>query len=247
MVDFLDIVDERLRLHFPVVVKQVGGKFLDSGQLHGYFPHIVIIVEVVLPAVADNIPVATVDVACWSDIAETAVVHPPARVDKTFAHRLPPFAVLVQPLVRGETVPGVVHHLRAAVEIGAEEEVMPLDIGYHGLVFGLEGIQRGSAEGVGIIAVEVHAVGVVAPCKRHRAVAAVVSAVGIGEGIDIDAGAVEQTRDLLRGAIAAQQRVAQAQHQIKARQLVTVHGGGIEEFGAVKIVVRRTGDGQTED
>ncbi len=247
VVDFLDIVDEGVRLALPVVVETGGGKGFGGGELHGELAHVVVVVEIVLPPIGYDIPVATDDVAVGIDIAKALAVHQPTGVDEAFAYLFPPLMVLVELLKGGEAVPWVVHHLGAAVEVGAETEVVLRDVVNHRLVFGLQGVERVGAEGVGVVAVEVDIVGIVAHGAGDGVVAAAVGAVGVGEGVDGDAGAVEEVGDVGRGAVAAEQGVAKAEHEVEARHLVAVHGGGVEELGAVEVVVGRACDGQRED
>ena len=236
-----------MRLAVPVGGEAVGGEGLGGGELHGDFADAVVVVEVVLAAVADNVPVAAVNHTCGVDIAEAVVVVAAAGVDETLAYGLPPIGVFVQPLARGEAVPGVVHHLAAAVEVGAETEIVVVDIVYHSLVFNLEGVERWSAEGVGVVAVEVDGVGVIAPGASHGVVAAVVGAVGVGEGVDVDVDVVEEVSDVGRGAVAAEERVAEAEHEVEAGHFVAVHGGGVEELRFVDNVGIGAVECQAED
>ena len=78
----------------------------------------------------------------------------------------------------------------------------------HCLVLGLQWFQWVGAKGVGIVAVEVHIVGIIAHGTSYGIVASAIGAVGVREGVDTDTCAVKKTGDFLRGAVTAQQGVA---------------------------------------
>ena len=61
-------------------------------------------------------------------------------------------------------------------------------------------------------------------------VVGMIGTVGISQRIDTHVHAVEQRRESRRDAIAAEQRIYQAEHQYIARHLVAVDGRGIKEL-----------------
>jgi hypothetical protein len=99
MMYFLDIVDKRLRQALPIVVKQMGGEFLGGREFHCQLTHVVIVVEIVLSAIAYNVPVAPVYIASVVYIAETHRVYLTAGIHKSLADLFPPLAVFVEALL----------------------------------------------------------------------------------------------------------------------------------------------------
>ena len=127
-------------------------------------------------------------------------------------------------------IPGVVHHFRAAVEIGAKDEVVRIGKVHHSLRFGLDGALVEATVIFWIVAVEVYAVGVVAAGVGHGVVATVVSAVGIGIGSDVELHRVDDIGETGIGSILAEEGVDEAQHQDPAGGLIAVHGAGKQHF-----------------
>ena len=200
-----------------------------------------------MSSVGNNVPVASGSIAAVVGVAEMAVAVCSAGINKVFAYFNPPFAIGMRLFGRGEAVPRVVHHLGASVQVGAESEIVIGDIIDHRSVLLLLRIHRLGSKGIGVVAVEVDVVGVVSCGAAHGVVAAAIGAVGIAEGIDIDAGGVEQLRVLSVAAVTFQQCVDEAEHHYVACHLVAVHSGAIEEFGSVKVVIIRPGDVHTEN
>ena len=110
-----DVVDEGAGLDVPVTDELFGGEFIGRGDFHGEFEGVVDIVEVVLAAVGDYVPVATGNVAIAVDIGEDASAGQAAGVDIAFGYLFPPVGVFVGTFGRSETVPGIVHYLTATM------------------------------------------------------------------------------------------------------------------------------------
>ena len=82
-----------------------------------------------------DIPVAPGNNTTAVDVAETLRVHLAGGIDKALAHTAPPISLGMRVLDRGEAVPGIVHHLTAAMQIGTEDEAVALHILDHIFVF----------------------------------------------------------------------------------------------------------------
>ena len=111
-------------------------------------------------------------------------------------------------------------------------------------VFGLDGVERVGAKGVGEVSVEVDRIGVVADGVGDGVVATAIGTVGVGEGVDVDDNTVEKIGDVARETVAAEEGVAEPKHEVKAGDFVAVHGRGIVEGGTDKVVFVGAGDGQ---
>ena len=187
--DFSDIVDERWCQEVPILGQAVAVESLLGGDFHGHLQAVVDGVYIVLPTARDDVPVAAGGIAAGVGVAEVAVVVGPAGIDKAFAYVNPPFGLRVRIVARGEAVPGIVHHLGSAVEVCTQTEPVLREVVNHGLIL-LRDSGFGREEWIGEVAVEVDAVGILALRPPYGGVAVVIGAVGVGQRIDTDAGAV---------------------------------------------------------
>lgn len=222
--NFFDVVDEGMTLDIPILYKFFGRKFLGNRYFHSHFMNSVVVVHIVLSSVVDYIPVAASDVTFVADIAKYVRVIQTASIYISFAYVNPPIPVFVWAIPRGKAVPGIVHHFATAVKVGGEAKMMVGYIFYHCRVFRLECF-CGFGERVGVVAVEVNVIGIVAAGVANVVVAAEISAVGIGKRIDKYFHVINKLRQFLVGAVAVEQGVDEVQHEMKSGQFVAVDGG----------------------
>lgn len=95
VMDFIDKIDECLRFSTPIFIQKVCRGRFGGIELHGDLSQIIVIIEIILPSVVDNIPVAPSDIASVGHIAQQLAIDGPTSVDKAFAHLFPPVAVFV--------------------------------------------------------------------------------------------------------------------------------------------------------
>jgi len=101
---------------------------------------------------------------------------------------------------------------------------------HHGPGLRLDGALVQAAVVIGVVAVEVDPVGVVAPGAGHGVVAAVIGPVRIGVRPDVEFHRVHDIGQAGICPILAEEGVDQAQHQHPAGGFIAVHGAGEQHF-----------------
>ena len=222
------VKEKRSFVIVPEVGELVGVRHFQIRTLDGQLTALRIAVHVVLAATADHIPSGSVGDAV------VVVVHV-VRVE---------FVTLVGIFVTDELVPCVigmervgvipriVHHLGAAMVVGAHYKGIILCELHKPLGFGLivVAVGVGGAMWVSVIAVHVDAVGVATCGSAHVVVPCMIGAVGVGQGPDVKVNIVDHILHLrLVGVF--QQIVNETEHENPACGLVAVDGARVEELG----------------
>ena len=105
-------------------------------------------------------------------------------------------------------IPRIVHHFRAAVEIGHQIEALRQAQIHHELSFGLQGLSAVLRTiGRGKVAVQIVAVVVVTARAGHAAISGIVGSIWVGIGIDPDFRVVDQIAQSGIAAITAEQSI----------------------------------------
>ena len=164
----------------PIHRHQGGVWRIGGGTFDGHLTALGIVVHVILTAAPDCIPHIAVDDA----IVEGAHIQGVLEVDIIgvfVTDQLPPFIVGMERLVG---IPGIVHHLRAGVEVGRHGKGgFPRQIHHpKGFVLIIIAVGVRTVVKIGIVAVQVHVVGVAAARPSNRMVAAIIGAIGVGAG-----------------------------------------------------------------
>jgi len=96
--------------------------------------------------------------------------------------------------------------------------------------------------GVGVIAVQIHIIGIVADGSGNRIVPSVVGAVRISQGVDVYRDIVNQQSQQAIRAISSQQMMDKPEHQYISSQFIAMHRGSIQEFGFIFLGLNLAGD-----
>ena len=187
------------------------------------------IVHIILTTAVDAVPLVTVGNAVV-EIIEIAC----GRIDMhsvsiLTAHKVIPVVVGMQ---SRPGVPRIVDHLCTAMGIGRHHKIIFFGHLHKSNCFGLPGVAVGmrAVFGVGIVAVEIHIVGVVTRRSVNSMVATGISAVGIGSGIDPNLRIIYQRSYLRISSVVGKQIIYHAQQNDVSGSFVAVHGAGVKKL-----------------
>ena len=194
--DLLDVGQHAVVVDVPEIGQLRGVRSLVVGAFDGHFAALCVIIHVVLTASVDGVPRVSIDdaVVVLVHVVRTDFMR---EVGIFVANQLPPGIVGMEGLV---SVPGIVHHLGAAMVVGTHREEVFLCNVHHPLalvlVIGLSVGVRAVIK-VGEVAVEVDVVGIVARGTINAVVAAMIGAVGVGAREDEEVDIVQNVGDAL--------------------------------------------------